>query len=60
MKKFSKEKVDDDAIMKQKYNIAYGKCDEAICNNLDSDSGFARIAEVVDVIGLLKMINQIY
>ena len=59
LKKLEKEKVDDDAIMKQEYAIANGKCTEAVCNELDSDSGLERIAKEGYVIGLLKIIKQI-
>ena len=51
--------MDDDSIMKQAYAIAYGQLTEAIHNELDSESGFSRIAKEGYVIGLLKMIKQI-
>ena len=51
--------MDDDAIMKQAYAISYVQCTEAIRNDLDSESGFTRISKDGDLIGLLKMIDQI-
>ena len=52
--------MDYNTIMKQAYDIAYRQCIEAICNKLDSYSGFTIIAKDGDVIDMLKMIKQIY
>ena len=49
----------DEAIIKQAYTTAYGKCTEAIRNDLDLDTVLARITEEGDVIGLIKMNKQI-
>ena len=45
--------------MKQAYAIAYGKYTEAIHNNQDLESGFARITEYGGLIGLIKTIKHI-
>ena len=51
--------MDDETIMKQVYDIAYGKYTEAIRNDLDLESGFARITEYGGLIGLIKTIKHI-
>ena len=45
LKKLEKEKVYDGATMKQAHSIAYGQCTEEIRKYLDSELGFAIIAD---------------
>ena len=51
--------MDDNAITRQAYSLAYGKCTKLIHNKLDLESVFERVTKEGYAIGLLKKIKQI-